>query len=242
MKLEYYVERDYDAMSFAAYELIRDRLLERPDGLYCFAGGDTPVGALRLLAEAAKSGEVDLSRASFVELDEWVGLDRSNPGSCASYLKRNLFDSAGVSEDRVHLFDPMAADLTKECDRAVNFVEEHGGIELALLGVGVNGHFGFNEPGVSFDERAHVIDLSDTTVTVGAKYFTDAAEVDRSRGITLGIGTLMESRNLVVVANGPKKRKAIAEALKGTVAPEWPVTALWTHPHPQLVIDQAVFG
>lgn len=243
MGIAYTVAADYDEMSRRTAALIIRHLAEDPTGLYCFAGGDTPVETLRLVARAAASGVVDMSRASFVELDEWVGIDESDPGSCVSYLRRNLFEPAGISEERVHRFDPGAEDWGAECAAADAYVEEHGGLSLVLLGVGVNGHLGFNEPGSSLDCGAHIVELTETTRSVGTKYFAPGSESDgrtaASLGVTLGLRQLLDAGEFIVQASGPTKRDAIARVLRGVYDPAWPVTCIWRHRNARLMVDRA---
>lgn len=242
MSITLSVARDYDEMSRITASRIIRHINEDPTGLYCFAGGDTPVGTLKLIASAAREGIVDLTRAYFVELDEWVGVDEHDAGSCISYLRRNLYEPAGIDEGQVHRFNPTASDLEGECSAADAFVAVHGGISLALLGVGVNGHLGFNEPDSALDAAAHVVELTETTRTVGTKYF-DAATPDAhtaaSQGITLGLAQLLGAQELIIQANGPKKHDAIARVLKGSYDPAWPVTCMWGHQNAHLIVDEA---
>lgn len=241
MKLTYHVTEDYQDMSRQSAELVIETIKANPTGLYCFAGGDTPVGTLKQLVKAAASGEVNLSQASFIELDEWVGIDPSNAGSCVSYLSTHLWGPAGIKSSQINTFDSQADDLVAECCKANAFIEAHGGLTLSLLGVGVNGHLGFNEPGVSFNNEAHVIELDETTQEVGKKYFSSEA-VDRSKGISLGIKQLLASKVLIVQASGPKKKIAVQEVLKGTITNEWPITAIWNHADPVLIVDKAAIN
>ena len=240
MEITLTVARDYDELSRITAARIIAHINDDPTGLYCFAGGDTPVATLRLLSKAAIAGIVDLSHAHFVELDEWVGIDERDPGSCISYLRSNLFESAGIGEGQIHHFNPAAEDLSAECAAADEYVAAHGGISLALLGVGVNGHLGFNEPGSELDDRAHVVELTETTRSVGTKYFSesdDGGHTAATQGITLGLAQLLGARELIVQANGSKKQDAIAHVLKGTYDPVWPVSSIWTHPNACLVVD-----
>lgn len=240
MKLTYYMTDDYDQLSQKTADIILDYIKKNPKGLYCFAGGDTPVGTLRLIANEAKLGNVDLSQAHFIELDEWVGLDPADSGSCASYLAKNLFEHATIKAEQIHTFNPLAEDMVLECEKANDFINKFGGLSLTLLGVGVNGHLGFNEPGVSFDNDAHIIDLDQTTQEVGKKYFAKADAIDRSKGITLGIKQLLNSDCLIVQASGSRKKEAITTLLKGTVTNQWPVTAIWAHKEPIVIVDKDV--
>lgn len=233
------VTKDYLEMSQVAARLIIETFKAKPEGLYCFAGGDTPVKTLNLLVTAHKQGEIDLTKAYYIELDEWVGLDEKNSGSCIAYLKKELFDPANVPLEQVHYFNALAEDLLGECEQANQVIDAHGGLTLSLLGVGVNGHLGFNEPGVDFTSKAHIVNLDESTQTVGQKYFT--TEVDRSKGITLGIQQLLESEILLIEASGEKKRAAIHQLLS-TDKPQtaWPVTAVKVHNNCHVIVDQAV--
>ncbi|MBC1473857.1 glucosamine-6-phosphate deaminase [Listeria grandensis] len=230
------VSADYEAMSDAATTLVIEKFKQAPTGLYCFAGGDTPVGTLRRLVAAHKSGEIDLQKAYFVELDEWIGLDGADEGSCLYYLEKELFGPAQIDASHYHYFNAKSADLEGECQAADKFIEGHGGLALILLGVGVNGHLGFNEPGVSFENYAHIIDLDSTTQSVGQKYFTQ--EVDRTKGITLGVKHILEAKTAVLVANGEKKTAAIAHLLEEKVTNDWPVTVLRNHNSAFIFVDQ----
>lgn len=230
------ITKDYEHMSKETADIIIKTMQENPTGLYCFAGGDTPVGALQLLVEAHNKKKIDLTKAYYIELDEWVGLDQTDPGSCLSYLKNNLFDVACIPENHIHAFDSLSTDLIKECNKANEYIEEHGGLTLSLLGVGVNGHLGFNEPGVSFENKAHVIDLDENTLVVGQKYFS--SEMTLIKGITLGIKQLLASKVLIIEANGIKKQEAIQQLLSKKVDNTWPVTVANKHENCYLVFDQ----
>lgn len=234
------VTDNYEELSVVTAERILKTIKTYPDGLYCFAGGDTPVKTLQLLAAAHQAGEVDLTKAYYIELDEWVGLPKENRGSCLSYLKRNLFDLVDMPEDHIHYFDATTAEIEKECQYADEYIKQHGGITLSLLGVGQNGHLGFNEPFCDFESNAHLVDLAEDTKIIGQKYFD--APIELSQGISLGIKELMESEVLIVQASGEKKQKAIAQLLSGTITNEWPVTVINNHKNCFVIIDELSAG
>ena len=165
------VTENYEEMSQQATEIIIKTFQSQPNGLYCFAGGDTPVKTLQLLCKAHNDKLIDLTQAYYIELDEWVGLDQTNAGSCLAYLNKNLFEPAHIPLDHIHTFNSLAKNLMEECQRANQYISYHNGLTLTLLGVGVNGHLGFNEPGVNPNNYAHIIDLDEITQSVGKKYF-----------------------------------------------------------------------
>lgn len=229
--------KSYEEMSREASKQIIKVMKENPTSLYCFAGGDTPVRTLELLVEAHKEKEIDLSKAFYIGLDEWVGLDENDQGSCLYYMNKNLFFPANIPKEQIHFFNAISVDLEKECLLADEFIDRHDGITLSLLGVGLNGHLGFNEPGTEFDSLSHVTNLDNITINVGKKYFEKEKKI--KRGITLGIGQILESKYLILLANGKNKSKPISKLLDGKITREWPVTSLNKHEN-SLVITHDV--
>lgn len=235
--IHYQVKKNYEEISQAAAQEIIAHVKKNPTGLYCFAGGDTPVRTLELLAEAHLSGDIDFSQASFIELDEWIGIDPENSGSCASYLNRHLFSKINIQKDQLHLFNPLSTNLKEECQSANRFIQKQGGISLVLLGIGENGHLGFNEPGTSLTAEAHLVALTASTKEVGKKYFADEKQFEQ--GISLGLGQLLRAEKMLIMASGPKKATAVQQILKGKTTSEWPVTAIWQHASAYLLVDEA---
>lgn len=235
--MELIVTENYEEMSQQATEIIIKTFQSQPNGLYCFAGGDTPVKTLQLLCKAHEEKLIDLTQAYYIELDEWVGLDQTNSGSCFAYLKKNLFEPAHIPLDHIHAFNSLSKNLVEECQRANQYISAHNGLTLTLLGVGVNGHLGFNEPGVNPNYCAHIINLDEITQSVGKKYF-DTNEI-LSQGITLGIKQLMESQIVIVEANGAKKHEPIQRVINGDIDIMCPVTIINNHPQAYLIVDRA---
>ena len=217
----------FEEMSIEASNHIIDVMQEQPESLFCFAGGDTPVRTLELLVEAHHEKKIDLTKAFYIGLDEWVGLDETDQGSCLYYMNKNLFIPADIPKEQIHFFDAKSDNLKNECNLANNFIMEHHGITLSLLGVGVNGHLGFNEPGTSFDSLSHVITLDGSTKTIGEKYFEQ--EIEINKGITLGIRQILDSEHIIVLASGESKREALSKLLQGEVTAQWPITSLNKH-------------
>lgn len=227
--------KNYEELSKVASEKVIEIMKVKPNSLYCFAGGDTPVRTLELLVKAHHEKRIDLRQAFYIGLDEWVGLDEFHKGSCLAYMKTNLFDPANVPDEQIHFFNAKSSDLETECQLSNSYIKDHNGITLSLVGVGVNGHLGFNEPGTSFETLAHVVDLNEITKKVGEKYFENNEILNK--GITLGIKQLLESDYLILEASGETKKEAVKKLIENKVTTEWPVTALRLHKNCTVIID-----
>lgn len=202
---------DYETLSRATADLIKNYIHQKPTSLVCIASGHTPVGVFKNLVSDVQSGKLDISHCTFLSLDEWIGIDPSDPGSCLSMLKKDFFDPLNIAETQIISFHVWANDLEEECNRINKLIENAGGLDVMLAGVGTNGHIGMNEPGTSFYSYAHVGDLAEETKMVGQKYFTKATQL--SKGITLGLCHLMEAKLPIVMASGERKAKIIHDAL-----------------------------
>ncbi|MBD1391505.1 6-phosphogluconolactonase [Mucilaginibacter glaciei] len=214
----------YDKMSKAAADIVAKQLKEKPDSVICFPSGDSPTGMLTHLVDCANSGKIDLSQCFFVGLDEWVGMDQNDFGSCKHYLHANFFSKLNIAPDHITLFDAKADDLEAECEKMNAFIKSKGGLDMMIVGIGMNGHLGLNEPGTPFDLYAHLSELDPLTVEVGQKYFQQETEL--THGITLGLKHLQEAKIPVLIASGIKKAPIIHEALQGLVSTEVPASIL----------------
>ena len=229
------IEKNYEGMSLRAAREVIDLVKSKPEALICIAAGHTPELTCTLISQIAKKESVDFSRCFFVSLDEWVGISPDNEGSCQYFLRTFLFTPLNIREENMHLFDPMDNDLQKECNEMDQFIHAHGGIDYILVGVGRNGHIGFNEPGASFEQYSHVIDLDETTQSVGQKYFREQTTL--THGITLGLQHLMEAKRAVLIANGDKKAAVIKEMIEGEISPQMPASIMKKHHNGEIIID-----
>src|SRR5678809_1520953 len=193
------VADNYSEMSKQAAETVIQLMQSGRRPVICAASGHSPEGLYKEIIERVRKKEVSVDNWIFLGLDEWVGMNAADQGSCRHHLDRELLHPLQVPEDRICFFDGRANDLEAECERIEKFIHEHGGIDVAILGLGMNGHIGMNEPGVSLHLRSHVIDLHPITKTVGQKYFKEEKEL--AKGITLGMATLLEANNLIVVVS-----------------------------------------
>jgi len=233
MQLKIY--KDHQSLSDAAANDIIELVKNKPNAVVCMASGETPRLTCKLLVEKVIKDKVDLSGITFIGLDEWVGIPPENEGSCHYFFQTEIFKPLHFSSSQVHLFDALSGNLDEECRKADMVIAEKGGIDLMIVGIGMNGHIGFNEPGVSFDNYAHVIDLDETTITVGQKYFK--TPVTLQKGITLGLKHLQQSKKVLLLANGTKKAAVIKKTVEGEITDEFPASIMQTHANGFVMID-----
>lgn len=225
-----------EALSKEAAEKIIAIIQQKEDALLCIAGGHTPLATITYLLQAHQQQRIDLNKIYLVQLDEWVGLDKNNAGSCIAYLQRYLLDYIDLPKDHFHHFHAASTNLEGECLASKKFIESRGGIDCIVLGVGVNGHLGFNEPGTKENDSIRVVSLDAVTTKVGEKYFLENETVV-NQGITLGIQEILASKNVIVQAYGQTKSKAIKKILENKVDEQWPITYILQHHHKYLFID-----
>lgn len=233
MELEIF--ETYETLSAAASALIIDTVKKKPGAVLCFASGDTPKRAYELVAERAKKENVDFSKCIFIGLDEWLGVPQHNTGSCHYFLQEYLIKPLGLHSEQVYLFDGLTTNAEIECEKMNQLIAEKGNIDLMIVGVGMNGHIGFNEPGTDVASLAHVSELDKITLTVGQKYFADA--MPANKGITIGLKQVMGSGTLIMIANGKKKAPVIKQAVEGEITNEFPASLLRQHHNSILMID-----
>lgn len=227
-------------MSRTAANFIIQYVKENPSALLSFPGGNTPAGTYRYLVDSVKMGSVDFSQATFIGLDEWVGLDKEDEGSCQHFMYKEFFIPSGVKESQIHFFNAKAGDLEAECKKIDDLIFEKGGIDFILLGLGVNGHLGFNEPGTPFNLYSHVIQLDSVTKAVGQKYFKEQREL--SKGITLGIRHILDAKTVMLIANGLKKADAVKGMLNGPMTDSLPGSVLQEHSNTYLFFDEEAYS
>jgi glucosamine-6-phosphate isomerase len=234
MKL--FIEKDYEGMSKVTAERIVEVIRKKPNALLCLAAGDTPRLAYSMIGAIAAANKTDLSQCRFVSLDEWVGIPPENEGSCQYFLRSVVFGPLNISEDRIHLFNAMSDDTNRECREMDHFIRDNGGIDLIVVGIGRNGHIGFNEPGVPFENYSHVVELDEVTTSVGQKYFAEKTTL--SKGITLGLQHLLDATEAILIANGAKKADVIKKSLEEQISVNMPASAIRKHNNAAVIIDE----
>jgi glucosamine-6-phosphate deaminase len=211
-------------------------LAEVPAAAIALPTGSTPIGLYGRLRQRAMAGEVALSAAYYFNLDEYVGVGPADPHSFAAFLRRHFFDAADIPADHIRLLRGDAPDVAAEAAAHDAAVAARNGLDLAILGLGGNGHIAFNEPGARWDATTHVVPLTEATRIANAAYFADGFQVP-SHGLTMGIGTIRAARRVLLMVSGLAKAEALAALLAGEPDPDWPVTALCGHPGLIVVAD-----
>lgn len=231
-----YQEADYEAMSRRTAAIIAAEIVRKPDCVLGLATGSTPVGAYRQLSSWNHEGLFSFDGVTTVNLDEYKGLGPDHDQSYRYFMRTNLFDHVDIRQERTYVPDGLAADPEAECRRYDALVEELGGTDLQLLGMGHNGHIGFNEPGEIFVKETHVVDLTERTIEANARFFRCREEVPR-QALTMGIGCIMSARRVLVAVSGADKAEAVRRAFIGPITPEVPASILQLHRDVVLVGD-----
>ncbi|MFS0862163.1 glucosamine-6-phosphate deaminase [Fredinandcohnia sp. 179-A 10B2 NHS] len=234
--MEKKVLHDYEQLSRVTADCIIDFVNDKPTSFLCFAGGTTPLRTYELLVEAHNDEKVSFKDCKFVSLDEWVGLGKNIKGSCHHTLYNKVFKPLSIAEEKICYFNGLASNLENECHRVDDFIFKNGPIDLMLLGIGMNGHIGFNEPGVNPALYSHVIELDQVTKQVSGKYFDE--KIDAPLGITLGMKHIMEANKAILIANGEKKADIVKAGLEGEITTDIPASWLQNHRNISLFLDK----
>jgi glucosamine-6-phosphate deaminase len=236
--MEYIVVRNYEEMSRMAAEQIAQIVQENPRAVLGLATGSTPVGIYRALVEMYKLGKVDFSRVKTFNLDEYVGLPNDHPQSYHVYMQDHLFTHVNAVPEHIHIPNGFVQNFEKECVLYDDAIEDAGGIDLQILGIGANGHIGFNEPGSSPFAKTSVVQLAESTIQANSRFFNGFEEVPKE-AITVGIGTiLMNSKHIILLASGEGKAHAIKKMIDQEPNLENPASFLKQHPHVTVILDE----
>ena len=227
---------DYNELSVKTAEMISAIINDKPDALLCFAAGETSVSTYNHLVELNKTGKISFKHCRIVGLDEWANLGDMKRENCFSFLNKHLFAHIDYSVENLCFFNGESSDLKTECVKTDDFIMKYGPVDMMLLGAGMNGHLGLNEPGTSFDLYSHIVDLDETTKVVGQKYFS--GKVSLSSGITLGIKNIMEAKAVFLQMNGSKKAEIVSRLVVNEISPLFPASALKAHKNSFLLLDK----
>lgn len=236
-----YKAADYKDMSRKAANIIASQVIMKPDCVLGLATGSTPVGTYQNLVEMYENGDLDFSEVRTVNLDEYKGLPRENDQSYYYFMHDNLFDHVNIKPENTNLPDGTEPDADKECTRYEELIRTLGGQDLQLLGLGHNGHIGFNEPTDIFEKDTHCVDLQERTIEANKRFFASADDVPK-QAYTMGIGTIMQAKKILIVVSGEDKAETVAKAFFGPVTPEVPASVLQLHKDVILVADEAALS
>lgn len=233
--------KDYEHMSRVTANLLSAQVIMKPDCVLGLATGSTPVGAYKQLVQWFQKGDLDFSEVTSVNLDEYKGLSPENDQSYRYFMNHNLFDHINIRKDHTFVPNGLEPDAEKACDDYNKIIHDLGGIDFQLLGLGNNGHIGFNEPSSSFEKETHCVDLTQSTIDANARFFSSLSEVPR-QAYTMGIQTIMQAKKIVVAVSGQGKASIVKEAFFGPITPQVPASVLQLHSDVTVVGDEAAFS
>jgi len=237
MCMKIYLTDDYAAMSRKAASIIASQVVLNPECVLGLATGSTPIGTYKELIARYESGELNFSGVKSVNLDEYVGLSPEHDQSYRYFMQTNLFNHINIKRENTNVPNGLAEDTDAECARYDSVMDSLGGIDLQLLGMGHNGHIGFNEPDDYFPLGTHAVDLQESTISANARFFASIDEVPR-RALTMGIGSIMKVKAILVVVSGKDKAPIVKKAFAGPVTPNVPASILQMHPNVIVVGDK----
>lgn len=239
--MKIYKAKDYKDMSRKAANIISAQVIMKPNCVLGLATGSTPIGTYDQLVEWYNKGDLDFSEVTTVNLDEYKGLPRTNDQSYYYFMHQHLFDRVNIDPERTNVPNGMEPDAEKECGRYEELIRSLGGVDLQLLGLGHNGHIGFNEPGEVFEKETHCVDLTESTIEANKRFFASADDVP-NQAYTMGIKTIMQAKKILIVVNGENKADIVERAFFGPVTPEVPASILQLHNDVTLVGDEAALA
>lgn len=234
--MKIYKTESYDEMSRKAANIISAQIIMKPDCTLGLATGSTPIGTYKQLVEWYKKGDLDFSLVTTVNLDEYVGLSRLDMQSYYHFMHSHLFDHVNINPDNTYIPDGTVRDSDEECKRYEAIIKRLGGVDMQLLGLGHNGHIGFNEPSDVFEKETHCVDLQESTIEANKRFFDSADDVPR-QAYTMGIGTIMKASKILIIVSGTDKADIVKKTFCGPVTPRVPASILQLHPDVTLVAD-----
>jgi glucosamine-6-phosphate deaminase len=227
----------YDELSEIASSIIGAQVIMKPDCVLGLATGSSPLGTYANLIKKYKAGELDFSGVTSVNLDEYVGLSGDNDQSYRYFMDHNLFEHININKESTHVPSGLAKDLKAEGQRYDAFIKSLGGIDLQLLGIGLDGHIGFNEPDEFFTAETHEVTLDESTIEANARFFASKDDVP-TKAITMGMRSIMQAKKVLLIANGAKKKEIIEKAFFGPITPFVPASILQLHPDVTVIYSE----
>ena len=232
---------NYEDLSRKAADLIAAQVILKPDCVLGLATGSTPEGTYKELVTRFEQGVLDFSQVSSVNLDEYRGLSEDNDQSYRYFMNTNLFDHVNIDKARTFVPDGLEPDPQKACAAYNEIIRSHGGIDLQLLGLGRNGHIGFNEPGAAFEKETHCVDLTESTIEANKRFFASEDDVPK-QAYTMGIKNIMQAKKILLIAGGEEKAEALKNSLYGPITPSVPASILQLHNDVTVIADEAALS
>jgi glucosamine-6-phosphate deaminase len=233
--------KNYEHMCELAANYISEKVRENPKITLGLATGGTPLGTYEKLIEDFKHGKASYKQVVSFNLDEYIGLTGQDPNSYRYYMNENFFNHIDISLEKTFVPNGATEDLEQECQDYESNIAEKGGVDLQLLGIGSNGHIGFNEPGASFQSYTHVVELAESTIEANSIYFEDKEDVPK-KAVTMGIASIMRSKEILLLVSGDHKHEALAKLVNGEVSEQFPASILKHHPFVTIIADEAAIG
>lgn len=231
---------NYDELSMQAAKLVASQVVLKPDSVLGLATGSTPIGLYDRLIEMNKAGDVDFSEVTTFNLDEYYPIKRENDQSYFYFMNEHLFSKININKENTHLLSGETDDPDAECESYEKLIRQSGGIDLQILGIGQNGHIGFNEPDLNLNSRTHLTELTSNTIEANSRFFSSYEEVPK-KALTMGISTILKSRKIILLASGANKSRAVSELLNEEINTSVPATMLKTHPDVVLICDKDAY-
>ncbi|MDR2655071.1 MAG: glucosamine-6-phosphate deaminase [Oscillospiraceae bacterium] len=239
--MKIYRAKDFRDMSRKAANIISAQVILNPQCVLGLATGSSPIGVYKQLAEWYRKGDIDFSETKSVNLDEYCGLGPENEQSYRFFMNKNLFDNINIDKNNTYVPNGLEPDAQKECRRYDELIRRLGGIDTQLLGLGHNGHIGFNEPGAAFDKDTHCVELAQSTIEANRRFFASEEDVPK-RAYTMGIRSIMQARRIVIIVSGEGKAEIVRKSFFGPITPEVPASVLQLHNNITLVGDEAALS
>lgn len=236
-----YCAADYYHVSRVAANIISAQVIMKPDCVLGLATGSTPIGTYEQLIRWYEKGDLDFSQVHSINLDEYRGLSPENDQSYRYFMNRHLFDSINIDKKNTFVPNGMEEDREKACREYDEIIRSHGGIDMQILGLGHNGHIGFNEPGSAFGKETHCVKLTESTISANARFFASVDDVPKE-AYTMGIKSIMQAKKIVVIVSGESKNEIVKRAFTGPITPEVPASVLQLHNDVILVGDEAALS
>ena len=232
---------NYEELSKRGAEFFVSQVMLKPDSILGLATGSTPVGLYQNLIKWNKAGRIDFSEVTSFNLDEYYPIAPDNNQSYRYFMNENLFDHINIDKSRTYVPNGLAADPDSECEKYEELIDEKGGIDLELLGIGRNGHIGFNEPDGELNAKTHITELTESTIEANSRFFDDISKVPK-KALTMGMGTILKSKKILMLISGKEKHEVLSQLLSDDVTTSNPATLLKVHPDVVVICDKAAYN